>query len=72
MEGYKCHWCEYRHGGCPHWDIVPNCKEFRIGGCYSCKYYHGNFWKNRCDFLQKNTKLTTLSIYLYSILAYNS
>ena len=40
-EGYKCHWCQYRYGGCPHNKWVPYCKEFRIGGCYSCKYYYG-------------------------------
>ena len=39
--GYKCHWCQFRHGGCPHWDIIPYCREFRIGGCYSCKYHQG-------------------------------
>lgn len=45
MEGYKCHWCEYRHGGCPNGGITPYCKEFKIGGCYSCKYYHGQYGK---------------------------
>ena len=43
MKGYKCHWCQYRKGGCPHREIVPYCKEFKIGGCYSCKYYHGKY-----------------------------
>ena len=41
MMKYKCHRCQYRHGGCSHSDTGRNCKEFRIGGCYSCKYYHG-------------------------------
>ena len=45
MKEYKCHWCQYRHGGYPHWDIVPYCKEFKIGGCYSCKYYHCKYGK---------------------------
>lgn len=40
-DGYKRQWCQYRHGDCPHDDIVINCKEFRIGGCYSCKYKYG-------------------------------
>lgn len=43
MEGYKCHWCEYRKGGCPHGKIVYYCKEFKIGQCFSCKYYHGKY-----------------------------
>ena len=41
---YKCHWCQYRHGGCPHNHddkMGGNCKDFKIGGCYSCKYYYG-------------------------------
>ena len=41
---YKCNWCQYRHGGCPHDhddNMSGNCKDFRIGGCYSCKYYYG-------------------------------
>ena len=41
MEGYKCHWCQYRKGCCPYDDIIPYCKEFKTGKCYSCKYYHG-------------------------------
>lgn len=40
IEGYKCHWCQYRYGGCPHDKPKPYCKEFKIGGCYSCKYYY--------------------------------
>ena len=41
---YKCHWCQYRHGGCLHDHddkMNGNCKEFKIGGCYSCKYHYG-------------------------------
>lgn len=41
---YRCRWCEYRHGGCLHGTddkLDMNCKEFHVGGCYSCKYYHG-------------------------------
>ena len=45
LNGYKCHWCQYRHGGCPHWNAVFYCKEFKLGGCYSCKYYHGKYGK---------------------------
>lgn len=41
MSRYKCHWCQYRHGGCLHKDIVEDCKDFKIGGCYSCKYFYG-------------------------------
>lgn len=51
MKGYKCHWCQYRKGCCPHDDIVPYCKEFKIGGCYSCKYYHGKYG----EFTEKET-----------------
>ena len=43
MKVYKCHWCQYRHGGCSHNEIKPYCKEFKMGGCYSCKYYYGKF-----------------------------
>ena len=35
----KCIQCQYRHGGCSHdWnnEVQDNCKEFKIGGCYSC------------------------------------
>ena len=45
---YKCHWCQYRHGGCSHDHddkMSGNCKEFKIGGCYSCKYYYGKHGK---------------------------
>lgn len=41
MGNYRCFRCQYRHGGCPHSEIVEECKEFRTGGCYSCKYYFG-------------------------------
>ena len=42
----KCIQCQYRHGGCSHdWnnEVQDNCKEFKIGGCYSCKYYYGKY-----------------------------
>lgn len=41
LEGYKCHWCQYRHSDCNNSEPVPYCKDFKIGGCYSCKYYYG-------------------------------
>lgn len=37
---YKCRWCRYRHC-CHHYEPVPYCKDFVLGGCYSCKYYYG-------------------------------
>ena len=37
----QCHFCEFRHGGCIHKDPPSNCKEYRTGKCYSCKYYYG-------------------------------
>lgn len=37
---YKCRWCKYRHG-CFHNDPISYCKDFVLGGCYSCKYYYG-------------------------------
>lgn len=45
MKKYKCHWCQYRHGGCPHNEVIENCQDFKIGGCYSCKYYYGKYGK---------------------------
>lgn len=39
--GYRCHWCQYRYGGCNHKHPIPYCKDFIIGGCYSCKYRYG-------------------------------
>lgn len=50
--GYKCHWCQYRHGDCNYRDPEPYCKEFKIGGCYSCKYYYG---KNGTELTDEET-----------------
>ena len=41
MTGFNCRWCQFRHGGCPHNEPIENCKDFRTGKCYSCKYYYG-------------------------------
>ena len=41
---FNCYACQYKHGGCHH-DLdtveVENCKDFKVGGCFSCKYYYG-------------------------------
>ena len=50
--GYRCHSCEYRHGGCPRDHIVPYCSSFKLGGCYSCKYRYG---KNGTEFTEEET-----------------
>lgn len=50
--GYKCHWCQYRHGGCKYSHPEPYCKEFKIGKCYSCKY---NFPLNGKEFTEEET-----------------
>lgn len=39
--GYRCHWCQYRYGDCIHRHPVPYCKDFKFGGCLSCKYTYG-------------------------------
>lgn len=50
--GYRCHWCQYRHGGCSYSQPEPYCKEFKLGGCLSCKYH---FPKNGKEFTEEET-----------------
>lgn len=48
--GYRCHWCQYRYSDCIHRHPVPYCKDFKPGGCLSCKYRYGIYGK---DFTSK-------------------
>lgn len=45
-ESYKCTWCQFRHD-CSFPEAISNCREFKLGGCYTCKYYYSQSGTHR-------------------------
>lgn len=45
-ESYKCTWCQFRHD-CSFPEVISNCREFKLGGCYTCKYHYSQSGTHR-------------------------
>ena len=43
---YKCAWCQFRHD-CSFPEVISNCREFKLGGCYTCKYHYSQNGRRR-------------------------